>query len=155
MEVSTEGEKIPFRLTEFVRRDKHVPTTDELAAEERRRQRERITWDSPYGRVYPEWDSIRTGELIIEIENQYAKGLRRRWKDGKQQRLENSIDEIATGIMAYAVAVRLRHEERERWNRNYERRQRVRARAEAREEREDERRKILDELVAISTEAVA
>jgi hypothetical protein len=151
--VSTGGEQVPFRLTEYVRRDKHVPTPDELAAEERRRQRQRITWDSPYGRVYPEWDFIRTGELIIEIENQYARGLRRRWKDGKQQRLENCIDEIVTGILAYAVAVRLRHEERERCNRNYERRRRINARADAREEREGERQKILDELVAISTEA--
>jgi hypothetical protein len=152
MTVNTEGEKVPFRLSEYVRRDKHVPTPAELLAEERRRQRQRITWDSPYGCVYPDWDFVRTGELIIEIENQYVQGLRRRWKDGKQQRLENLIDEIAARIMAYAVAVRLDHEERDRRNRNYERWQRVNDRAQAREERDGERQKILDELVAISTE---
>jgi hypothetical protein len=153
MAISTEGAKVPFRLNEYVRRDKHVPTSDELLAEERRRERQRITWDSSYGRLYPDWDFVRTGELMIEIENQYAHGLRRRWKDGKQTRLEHLADEIATGIIAYGVAVKLKHEERERCNRNYERQRRVNERADAREEREGERQKILDELVAISTEA--
>lgn len=153
MAISAEGAKVPFRLSEYVRRDKHVPTSDELLAEERRRERQRITWDSPYGWVYPDWDFVRTGELMIEIENQYAHGLRRRWKDGKHTRLEHLADEMATGIIAYAVAVRLKHEEYERRERNYERRRRVNARAHARKEREGERQKVLDELVAISTEA--
>ena len=90
---------------------------------------------------------------MIEIENQYAHGLRRRWKDGKHTRLEHLADEMATGIIAYAVAVRLKHEEYERRERNYERRRRVNARAHARKGREGERQKVLDELVAISTEA--
>ena len=104
MAVTTSGEKITFALKEYVRRDKHVPTLDELAAEERRRKRLAITWDSPYDRAYPEWDFVRTGELFIEIENRYVSGLRRTWKDGRRQRLENLIDEIAAGIIAYAVA---------------------------------------------------
>lgn len=153
MAVEAEGERVAFRLTEYVRRDKHQPTLDELGAEERRRKRLGITWDSPYGRAYPEWDFTRTGELIIEIENQYAHGLRRRWKDGKHQRLEALIEEIAAGIRAYAVAVRLQHEEHKRRERNWQRQRRVNERAYAREEREKERQKILDELVAISAEA--
>jgi hypothetical protein len=138
MAITAEGEIVPFRLTEHVRRDKHVPTPEELLAEDRRRKRLGMTWDSPYGRAYPEWDFVRTGELIIEIENQYADGLRRRWKDGRQQRLDNLIDEIAAGIMAYALAVKLKNEEYARRQRNYERRLRVNARAHAREEREGE-----------------
>ncbi len=130
-----------------------MPTLDELAAEERRRKRFAITWDSPYGRAYPEWDFVRTSKLMIEIENQYAKGLRRSWKDGKHQRLESLIDEIVTGIIAYGVALKLKEDERALWQRNNERRQRVCARAHARKERENRRKQILDELVAISTEA--
>ena len=103
--------------------------------------------------VYPEYDFIRTGQLSIEIENRYADGLRRTWKDGKQQRLENMVDDISVGIVAYGTALRLKEEERERRQRNWDRQRRVDARAQAREERENERRKILDELVAISTEA--
>lgn len=152
--VITKDARVRFRFSEHVRHEKHIPTEDELAAEERRRKRLGITWDSLYDRAYPEWDFIRTGELLVEIENEYVSGgLRRRWKDGKHQRLEHLIDEIATGIVAYGVAVRLREEERARWQRSWERQQRIYARAEARKKRDDERQKILDELVAISTEA--
>ena len=153
MAVTTSGQRVAFRLSEHVQRQKHVPTLDELAAEDRRRKRLAITWDSPYGRGYPEWDVVRTGQLMIEIENQYANGLRRSWKDGKHQRLENLIDEIVAGIIAYGVALKLKEDERARWQRNYERRRRVEARRDARQQRESKRKQILDELVAISAEA--
>jgi hypothetical protein len=151
--VTTNGDTVTFKLTEHVRREKHVPTVDELAKEARRRTSQGITWDSPYGRVYPEWDFIRTGELSIEIENQYLTGYRRSWKDRKRQRLEDLIEDISVAILAYAAGLKLRREERERENRNWERRCRVRARADKRRNRENERSKILDELVGISTEA--
>jgi hypothetical protein len=153
MTIAASGETVAFRLSEKVRREKHTPTLEELAAEERRRKRMGITWDSPYGRAYAEWDFIRTGDLGIEIENQYADGLRRSWKDGRRQRLENVIDEIAAGLKAYAAAVKLKQEESARRQRNWERHARVRARAEARRSRESERKKILDELAAITSEA--
>lgn len=153
MMITASGETVTFRLSEHVRREKHTPSLEELAAEDRRRKRTGITWDSSYGRVYPDWDFIRTGDLGIEIENRYADGLRRSWKDGRRQRLENVIDEIAAGLRAYAVAVKLKQDELARRQRNWERCARVRARAQARRTREDERKKILDELVAISSEA--
>jgi len=154
MVATTKDAPVALRIAEYVRREKHAPTEEELAAEERRRKRLSITWDSPYGRTYPDWDFIRTGELIIEIKNEYLSGgLRRRWKDGKHQRLENLIDEIAAGIVAYGVAIKLRQEEQARWQRNCERQRRLDARGHAREEREQERHKILDELIAILTEA--
>jgi hypothetical protein len=144
---------VKFKLIEFVRREKHVPTVEELAKEERRRRRQGITWDSPYGRVYPEWNFIRTGELSVEIENQYLNGYRRSWKDGKRQRLEDVIEDISIGIITYAAGLKLDREASERRERNWERQSRVRARAEKRRNRENERSKILDELVGISTEA--
>jgi hypothetical protein len=112
MAVAAGGEKITFRLREYVRREKHVPTEDELAAEERRRKRLAITWDSPYGRAYPEWDFVRTSELLIEIENQYVRGMRRTWREGKRQLLVNLVSEIVAGIMAYGAALRLEAEKR-------------------------------------------
>lgn len=153
MAVTAGGVKVGFRLLEYVQREKHTPTLEELEAEERRRKRLGITWESPYDRAYPEWDFIRTGQLIIEIENQYVQGLRRTWKDGKQQRLDKLIDDVVAGIVAYTVAVKLKKEEQERWQRNYERSVRINARSQKRAEREQTRRKILDELVSISTEA--
>jgi hypothetical protein len=151
--VTAEGEAVAFKISEYVKREKHVPTVEELAAEERRRKRLHITWDSPYGREYPEWDFTRTGQLSLEIENHYLTGFRRSWNDGKHQRLEALIDEIVAGIIAYGMGLKLRREEHERCQRNWERQRRVRARAEARQERETERAKVLDELVKISVEA--
>lgn len=145
---------VKFKLTEYVRREKHVPTVEELAKEDRRRRSQGITWDSPYGRVYPEFDFIRTGALSLEIEHEYLKGYRRSWNDGKQQRLEELIEDISVGIVAYAAGLKLKREERERWHRNWERQSRARARAEKRRDREDERSKVLDELVGISSEAI-
>jgi len=110
-------------------------------------------WVVDYGRAYPESDFVRTGQLSIQIANRYVKGLRRTWKDGRHQHLENLIDEIATGIIAYGVALRLKEEERVRFLRNYERQLRVEQREIDREKRERSRQKILDELIAISTEA--
>ena len=153
MTVASSGETVGFRLTEFVCREKHAPTLQELAAEDRRRRRMRNTWDASFNCVYPEWDFNRTGELKIEIENQYAGGLRRSWRDGKRQRLENVIDEVSAGLKAYAAAMKLRSEESTRWQRNWDRRGRRNARAKLRDEREEERRTILDQLVGITTEA--
>jgi hypothetical protein len=153
MTVTTGGETVKFHLKEHVQREKHAPTSEELATEERRRKRHGTTWDFLYERAYPEWDQVRTGRLFIEIDNQYVKSLRRTWKDGKHQRLEDLIGEITAGLTAYAVAIRLQNEERRRWRRNYERQQRRSERARFRGEREEQRRKILDELVAISVEA--
>lgn len=153
MTVTTDHDTVTFKLNEYVRRVKHVPTVDELAKEERRKRNQGITWDSPYGRVYPEWNFIRTGELSVEIDNQYLTGYRRSWKDGKRQRLEEVIEDISVAIVAYLAGLKLKREERERWHRNWERQSRVRVRAENRRSRENERSKILDELLAVSTEA--
>jgi hypothetical protein len=152
MSVTTDGQTVAFRLNEYVRRDKHIPTAEDLVAEERRRKRMGM-WDSPYGRAYPEWDFVRTGQLSIQIANRYAEGLRRTWKDGRHQRLENLIDDISVGIVAYGVALRLKEEEGARCERNYERRRRVEQRETDREKRERNRQTILDGLIAISVEA--
>src|SRR5262245_37053253 len=112
-----------------------------------------ITWDSPYGRAYPEWDFIRTGQLCFELDNQYLLGFRRSWKDGKRRKLEELIDDISIGVLAYLEGLRLRTEVRERDRRNWDRQQHRYARAERRKQREAERRKILDELVEISAES--
>lgn len=153
MKVSLDGGVVTFKLAEYVRRENHIPTVEELSEEDRRRKRPRITWETPYGRAYPEFDFIRTGELSIEISNQYLNGYRRSWKDGKRQRLEDVIEDISIGIITYAAGLKKQREESERRARNWERQSRVSARAQSRRNREDERSKILDELVAISTEA--
>lgn len=153
MSITTEGQTVKFSITERIQREKHVPTAEELAAEDRRKKRRQITWESPYGRTYPEWDFIRTGQLALEIENGYLTGFRRSWNDGKRQRLENAIEDIVVGLVSYGAGLKLKAEEHARWHRNWERRSRVNRRAEERKEREKKRGAVLDELLAISVEA--
>src|SRR5262249_30644478 len=150
MSVTTQGQTVTFTITEKIQWKQHVPTVEELAAEERRKKRLQITWNSTYGRTYPEWDFVRTGLLALEIENHYVKGLRRSWNDGKRQRLEDVIEDVVIGLIAYAAGLKLRNEENERWHRNWEHQNRLRLRVGQRREREEKRGAILDELLAIS-----
>jgi hypothetical protein len=151
MFVEIDGEKVTFSINEKIKREKHVPTTEEITKEERRGKNS--SWYFSFQRAYPEWDFTRTGEISLEIENSYLSGYRRSWTDGKHQRLEGSIDNISVSIVAYATGLKIRSEERDKWNRNWERQQRRHARAEERAHREEQRSEVLIELVAISAEA--
>jgi hypothetical protein len=131
---------------------------EELAKEEQlRKKRERNDrlgiWSLDRQRAYPEFDFVRTGELSIQIKDEYVGGLRRNWADGKRQKLESLVDDIASGILAYLAGVKASREEHERRQREWERRQRLAALARAREEREVKRSDFLKRLVAISREA--
>lgn len=103
-------------------------------------------------RAYPEFDFVRTGELSIQIVDQYARGLASQLGDGKRQKLEGLVDDIVGGIATYLAGAKARREERERWHRDWERRQRLAQLARAREERETRRLEFLGRFVAISTE---
>jgi len=158
MSVSIPPDTLTFTLVERIEKRKHVPTVEELANEDRlRKKKERDArlgiWSFNNERAYPELDFIRTGEFCIQIAEQYVGGLRRNWNDGKHQRIEDLADEIADGIAAYLVGVKLKREEHERWNKEWKRRQHLQALARAREERETHRREFLEHLVGISTEA--
>jgi hypothetical protein len=151
MSVEIDGEIVNFSLSEGVKREKHIPTLEEVAKEERRKKNS--SWNFSYQRSYPEWDFIRTSELSLEIENSYLSGFRRSWRDGKRQRLEELIDDISVSIVAYAVGLKIRSEEQEKQRRNWDRQRRLRSRSEARANRENQRAEILTQLVALSAEA--
>ncbi|WP_315731256.1 MULTISPECIES: hypothetical protein [unclassified Bradyrhizobium] len=157
MRVAVARDELTFSLVERIERRPHVPTMEELALEEQqKKKRERglpvSLWSLDYKRVYPEFDFIRSGELSLQIANEYV-GLRRNWTDGKRQRLENLTDDIAGGIVAYLAGIRAKREERERWQRSWERQRHLDALVRAREERETKRAKFLNRLAAISGEA--
>ncbi|MDA9414056.1 hypothetical protein XH81_04145 [Bradyrhizobium sp. CCBAU 25360] len=133
-----------------------MPTVKELALEERqKRNRERDKranlWSFDTKRAYPAFDFVRSGELGLQIENKYVE-LRRNWADGRRQRLENLINSIVGGIVAYLAGVKARGEEFERRERRWERERRLAALARAREEREEERGSFFKRLVAILAE---
>jgi hypothetical protein len=158
MRVALPPDSLTFSLTERIEKRNHVPTLEELAKEEQlRKKQERNArlgiWSFNRERAYPEFDFIRTGELCIQIADQYVRGLRRSWSDGKRQKLEGLADDIVGGIITYLAGLKARREERERWQRDWEQRQRLAELARAREEREAQRREFLKRFVAMSTEA--
>ena len=158
MRVAVPPDDLSFSLVERLEKRAHVPTMEELALEERqKKKRERENrvnlWFFDYKRAYPEFDFVRTGELSIRIKDDYVRGVRRNWGDGKRQKIENLVGDIAVGIVAYLAGVKARREKRERWHRDWERQQRTEALARAREQRETQRYEFLKRLVAISTEA--
>lgn len=153
--VAIPPDAVSLSIIERVERKKHVPTMEELAKEEQLRKKEERNarfgiWLFGRERAYPEFDFIRTGELNVQIAEQYVRGLRRSWSDGRRQRVEALI---VSGIVTYLAGVKARREEHERWQRESRRREQLRALARARDEREARRREFLQRFVAISTEA--
>jgi hypothetical protein len=150
-------------ISERIRREKHVPTPEELVAEERRRKRlERHyatgrTWDAPapsdlYAQAYPAIDTIRTGELVMQIQG-WGEGVRRTWADGRTQRLERMVEDVATGLEAILAARRLQREEREERERRYQESARRHALARQRAEREKKREAFLEQLMELQRDA--
>lgn len=158
MRVALPPDSLTFSLVERIEKRNHVPTMEELAKEEQlRKKQERNNrlgiWSFNRERAYPEFDFVRTGELCIQIADQYVRGLRRSWSDGKRQKLESLVDDIASGILTYLAGVKARREEHERWQREWKRRERLAALARARQERDVKRHDFLKRLAAISREA--
>jgi len=137
-----DGEPITLQFSEKVDRIAHAPTDKELRAvasfeAEQERQRRRGGWVSDYGRPYiPEFDHVPNGLLILEIDKgSHWDGLRRKFTDGKRQRLETMVSGILTAaatIAAYrkeqrekARVARIEAEEREKVRRENERRMRL------------------------------
>ena len=111
MQISVAPDTVTFSLVEQIEKRSHVPTMEELAKEERlRKKREqnslRELWSFDRERAYPEFDYIRSGGLAIQIADQYVRGLRRSWKDGKRRTIESLVDEIAGGISTYFAGVK-------------------------------------------------
>jgi hypothetical protein len=130
----------------------------EPAREEQLRKKQERTnrlgiWSFNRERAYSEFDFIRTGEVSIQIADQYVWALRRSWGDGKRQKVESLVDDIVGGMVTYLAGAKARREERERWQRDWDRLQRLAALARAREERESRRWEFLKRFVALSTEA--
>jgi hypothetical protein len=142
-------DSVTFALTERTRRAPHEPTPAELEAEARRRRKlARGRWTDLVGldRAYPEFDTVYTGELSLEIPG-YGERVRRTWSDGKTQRLETLLVSVVTGVEAL-LAVRQHERERRKAL------QRAAAEAEARRQRQaafqarEKRRAAFVELVA-------
>jgi len=109
-----EGEHVEFWLKEVVDRKEREPTPKE------RRAKERHPWfyRTPFYRYEP------TSRLFLQIVTHQYDGHRRRWSDGKRQRLETCLNPFVASILRIAdglAADRQRREEecerREAWER--------------------------------------
>lgn len=151
-----EPDSVSFTLRERTRRETHSPTAEELATEERRKKKLQSRWNRPdrlvdlvmsdYRCSYPEFDIIYTGELAVEISGWGGHGLRRRWSDGKRQKLEPIVSDIAVGIRAYLAAVKANREANEKRQREWAHLEHRRDLARRRADREARRQGFLDQL---------
>ena len=147
---------VTFQVLEKTKQVPHVLTDAEIAAEEKRRKRwsqSRNPWDDlDFSPGPPKFDSVRTGELWLEIRG-WESGLRRSWRDGKTQVLETLIDQIVDGLEARIVADRCRREAHERAEAERQELERRRALARARNERERLRKSLLMKLITSERKA--
>ncbi|MEZ0262027.1 MAG: hypothetical protein ACAH80_13535 [Alphaproteobacteria bacterium] len=146
MGVTLDADSIEFSVVENIEKRKHIPTADELAREEaikKKAEKNRGYPDWSYlnpERAYPEFDYIRTGKISIQIAHQYtsAHSLRRNWHERKKT-IEDQLDEIVSGMLAYIAAVKTKRLEREEWDRNWKRNGRIRELSENYNARENKR----------------
>lgn len=130
-----EGQRVGFRLRELVNRRPLTPTRQEQQA------RARHSW--PF---VPAWDYTPSGRLSLEIVSYWHDTVRRRWTDGKSQRLEDCVGKIVVALEQAARARRERQEaeERARQQRAEEERRRWLEQLE-REREEGRRRRLVEE----------
>jgi len=155
MKVTVGSDSAILALSERTRTIAHAPTAGELAEEGRRQEQLERHWRNParwprppYGRGYPEKDTVWTGELSIRIEG-YSDGVRRTWADGRTQRLEDLVPSVVDGIEVLLAARKAKREACEEQARQWAELARRRKLAQARQEREKARLTFFDGLVAL------
>jgi hypothetical protein len=141
-----------FRLTEILIKEPHIPTPEEVAAEEKRQKRiSRETGWSTYAlsnpRAYPDFDWVRKGQFTLAIDSN-GSGARRTWSDGKTQTLEALLPAIVSGFDVFFIRAKAQREDREERARQFDEMQRRRALFRQRGEREKKRTERLASLLA-------
>jgi hypothetical protein len=109
-------EKIKFYIQEKSLRKDHVPTEKEKEDLKR--------W---HYASFEKYDYKPSGKLTLQIDSWSAAGIRKRWSDGKIQRVENFLSNFAVNVVKIAeLEQSARIEREERWRKQEEeRRQQV------------------------------
>ncbi|MBA3909465.1 MAG: hypothetical protein C0524_06150 [Rhodobacter sp.] len=160
MSLKRGADAVTFTLLERTKRVKYVPSPEEIAREDRRKEKQARSWrrndwdSSPFGYTppWPEYVTDWTGELVFSIDV-WADGLRKTWGDGKIQRIERLVPDIVAGIELVLEFIRVRREEREDRERKWQELQRRRKLAQARKEREEKRLAHLMHIIGLRREA--
>ncbi|MGO4705794.1 hypothetical protein AB4072_08460 [Microvirga sp. 2MCAF38] len=159
MRIANGAERAEFSLKEITRSVPHEPTEAELAEEVRRQKRRERYWrgEIPWSnysfqeKAYPEKDTLRTGQLFLQIEG-YGDGVRRKWADGKTQTIETLIPSIVDGFEILIAARKAERERREERDRRWQEYCRRRDLAKARQKREADRGPFVDRIIEIHRE---
>lgn len=120
------GEKLEIGLEEIIERTDHRPTEAE------KKKQGKYSWYTPW----PKYDFIQTGRLVLKIKNIWNAALRKSWSDGKQQRLEECLNDFFAALLKAALEKRAERLESER--REVERRIWMEQQAELEEKRREE-----------------
>ncbi len=141
-----------FKLTEILIKEPHIPTPEEVAAEEKRQKRiSRETGWSTYAfsnpRADPDFDRVRKGQFTLAIDSN-GSGARRTWSDGKTQTLEALLPAIVSGFDVFLIRAKAQREDREERSRQFDEMQRRRALFRQRGEREKKRAERIASLLA-------
>jgi hypothetical protein len=122
LRLNVDDEPISIEVTEKTDRVPHVLTQAETAAlqrweTERERKQRRGDWYSDWDKPHiAEWDFVPNGQITIEIDQETRwDGLRRRFSDGRRQRLEVIIDDVLTAAVTCAAAKKRAAGAPERW----------------------------------------
>jgi len=157
-----EKDNVELSLIEIIEKRPHIPTAAEaIKAEQIKKKKEKHygypTWTLVRDeQAYPEFDFIREGKLSIQVTQQYtnAHSLRRNWRDGKKT-LENQMDEIVAGMLAYLAAVKEKRLRNEEWDRKWKREGRIRELSQEYNERENKRLRFIQRLMERTEEATS
>ena len=132
--VSVMDEIIPFALNEDLNRTEKKLTAAQM------KEKEKHPW--MYSRQ--EYEYSPNGILSLRIKSDDPLNTRKKWCDGRRQRLEDCLNSFVGGIIKTAIAMKHLRVERERKEREWqEERQRREEREKIRQE-EEEKMKVLD-----------
>ncbi len=155
LEIRSKGEKAFLQLKEKSNRIPHVLTQEESDRELRARieARKRGEEYSSLSYYYPSYDYLPSGLMTITLSSTGHWTPEHTWKDGKRTTVEDRIEELPSVVSDLIERLIEQRRNRERMERNSQRRSRREYRQRQRNERNAERRKVLDDLVAVTTEA--
>ncbi len=146
-------EDVPFRwrLYEIKDRAAHQPTKEELerqAEHEEQRRRWPDLYSSRSTKVYRSWDYFPSGRLAMSFTDATRSvwdqdGPVGRWRDRKNRRLEEYLDEAMAALVACSVAVKHRLAEKAEQERRRADELERRRRVQERREREARRREFM------------
>ena len=126
-------QKIPFFIREPSNRFDHELTSGEKKKLEK--------WSHAY---HPNYDYHPSGKLVLEIDGYWSSGIRKRWADGKKNRVENFVKDFICNVIKIADLKRTRKIENEKREQQWELERQRRAELERQQEIELQRRNDLE-----------